>query len=134
MKKKTVFVASFIALAVAGGLTFGSINSQASSTAEQDARLTFDKYIAAVMDGNAEDMIKYTDDQRFLDESSKEIAYESLANDKDVQELEVLNFKKIDGTHMIASVRFKSKYSGVHQIEMPVVKAGDEWKVVIEKQ
>ncbi|KRF44012.1 DUF4878 domain-containing protein [Paenibacillus sp. Soil787] len=132
MKKK--FKVALLGLAVAGTLTvttiFVSDQTSASITPEKEIEQTFDAYISAIKSGNADDMVKYTKDLRFEDVNIQNENYKKLPKD-DVISTKVLSVKKEDDTHYLLSVDTKTKSAGKVQRLFPVIKEGNQWKIVV---
>lgn len=130
MKRKTVIL--FCAATVLSCGLFASVNTYASTTAEEEAKNAVTQYLQSVQVGDVEGMMEYTKDLRFPDEAQKRDSYELLALDTDaVRDLEVLSLNTIDSANMLLRIKFTSKYSGPHELELPVIKENGHWKVVV---
>ncbi|ARU61534.1 hypothetical protein CBW65_11325 [Tumebacillus avium] len=130
MKKKNLFVAGAAVIAVAGALTFGSIQTFASATAEEEAKQIAVKYLDAVEDRNAEEAVKYVEDVRFPDEASLLAAYKQMNESSPVTNIAITDIKKKNSKHVDITIEYVTSEGEKDSSVLPMVKEDAGWKVV----
>ncbi|KEO83158.1 DUF4878 domain-containing protein [Tumebacillus flagellatus] len=109
--------------------------SETSATPEQAAKQAVTHYLDAVKSGNVDEMMKATLDNRFKDDASKREVYQTFSNDPiQTDKTKILAINKVDNSHLNATIRISTKNTGTHDLTIPVVKEGEQWKLVIDGQ
>ncbi|ARU61286.1 hypothetical protein CBW65_09980 [Tumebacillus avium] len=133
MKTRTMFFTTAFVCILTASLLFSAIQSKASTTAEQEARYAVTQYIHALKTSDVQEIMKYTKDLRYPNESRKKQAYTNMAQDQILSDVHLISFKRTDNDEMIATLRFVSKVAGTHELDYPVIQEENgDWKVLIE--
>lgn len=129
--KTGIKVAAFVV--IVGGLLAGGIfkTTTASQLATTEAKVAVQHYIDAAKSGNVDDMMKYTKDVRFKDDATKRKVYENLVKNDPLQ-ADIVSASEIGSNRVNVTLHAGTPQTGTHDITLPVVKEGDQWKVLIE--
>lgn len=130
MKKMRV-ITSFVAVGVLAGAFFVTLTG-ASQSAEQQAEKAVKHYLNSAKSGNVVEMMKYTKDVRYADDATKQKAYERIVKDP-MEKAELLDLDVTSDTEGTATVLLTTRDTGTHQLTLPVVNDGGQWKILIDR-
>lgn len=133
MKTTTKVLTSFVAVGVLASAFFFN-STGASQSAEQQAEKAVEHYLNSVKSGNVAEMMKYSKDIRFSDDAERKSIYEGLVRADQLKKVELLKIEATSDTEANATIRWTEKDAGTHEMTLPVIKEGDQWKVLVEGQ
>lgn len=130
-KTMKIITAAVVLGGVIGGITFNT-TSHASATTEQEVQETANNYFNALKAGNPSEAVKYVHDYRFKDQTETLTAYKEMAKYDQIRDFKIISTKVKNEKNAEIIVQFTAETVGTQQLDLPVEKEGDSWKVIVK--
>lgn len=133
MKNKNLILSCATVLVVAGAITFGTMHSQASATAEQEAKQVVTEYLDALVAKDVEKVVTYVQDVRFTSEEEELTGYKDIVTYNPVYSYKILSVEKKNSTQAVVSIEYISEHGGTDRTSINVIKEGEGWQVTLDQ-